>query len=225
MVNVTAHKMFAQSKVNFIPWPVSKSVEKGRCWEMLKFPIAQISNTQQFHSHGSWDKSKNLYPLRIRVIPSWQLSQSRNHVAAGRVIPGPWQFPSRELHKFSMGTGSCYMVQNKTIINERDQAGKMGGLPVEGWILMVWVWYLSPLKAHANTQYMQHVQHIPTSTVKPVSSKHFLDKQNRFVWKTLFLVSIVSMANIICSFVKWPKSLTERQKRRDCLNENVNKVR
>ena len=41
---------------------VKTSGEKG-CWELHNFPA-----TSDPHAHGSWDESKNTYPLRNHVI-------------------------------------------------------------------------------------------------------------------------------------------------------------
>ena len=48
-----------------IPWPVSKSVEKQRCW-----------TPSDPNFYGSCDKSKNPYPVRNRIMP------------CGLVVPG-----------------------------------------------------------------------------------------------------------------------------------------
>ena len=48
-----------------IPWPVSKSVQARRCWELHDFPTVS-----DLHSHGSWDKTKNPYAFRTCIIPN-----------------------------------------------------------------------------------------------------------------------------------------------------------
>ena len=89
---------------------VEISGERG-CWEMRSFPT--LSHP---HSHGSWNKSKNLYPYL--------------YSACGLVVPGPQQLPSWELCNFSTGMDSCYIVGSKICIQLqyiRPKKSSMGG--------------------------------------------------------------------------------------------------
>ena len=85
---------------------VKTSGERG-CWKIGDFPT--LNNP---HSCGSWDKSKNPYPLRNRINPNSATARAlyRNHLACSLMVLGPQQLSHWELRDFSMGMGSCYIA-------------------------------------------------------------------------------------------------------------------
>ena len=75
-------------KVYYTMTSVKISGEKG-CWEMCNF-----STPSEPHSNELWNKSKNPYPLRNRIIPN-------SATACGLVVPGTQLLPHWELCNIS----------------------------------------------------------------------------------------------------------------------------
>ena len=79
-----------KAHVNIKHYPVTSvktNVEKG-CWEMCHF-----STLSDPHSHGSWDKSKNPYPLRNCIILKLATAE-----APGTTMPeDSWFFGPQQL--------------------------------------------------------------------------------------------------------------------------------
>ena len=78
---------------HFTLYPMTRV--KNGCWKMHNFPTPIGP-----HSYGSWDKSRNSYPLRNHIILN---------LATTGALETTW-LPHWELCNFSRGMSSCYIL-------------------------------------------------------------------------------------------------------------------
>ena len=89
-----------------------KISEDGGCRKMRNFPTPSDP-----HFYGSWDKSKNPYPLRNCIIPNSATAGDPGTIQpAAEMFLGPQQVPCWELCDFAMGIGSCFFLVNEECI-------------------------------------------------------------------------------------------------------------